>query len=60
MSSSSSSSQTSGSMGKMVEMSDNGCTSGCWNSVAAIGKLRGAGGINADGAGGGHVNRAVT
>ena len=41
MSSSSSSSQTSGLMGRMVEMSDNGSDSSCWNSMAAIGESRG-------------------
>ena len=55
MSSSSSSSQMSGSTGKMVGISDNGSGSGCWNSTVAIGKLRGVSGINVDGGdGGGH------
>jgi hypothetical protein len=40
MSSSSSSSQMSGFMGRMAEMSDNGNGSSCWKSMVAIGELR--------------------
>ena len=43
-SSSSSSPQTSGSIGRMAEMPDNGNGSGCWNSTAAIARLRNYGG----------------
>ena len=42
--SSTSSPQTSGSMGRMVEMSGSGNASGCWNSMAAIGELGRRGG----------------
>jgi hypothetical protein len=58
MSSSSSSSQMSGFMGRMVEMSDNGNGSSCWKSMAAIGELRGTSSTNVDGGdGGGHKLR---
>jgi len=53
MSSSSSSSQISGVKGRTVEISGNGNGSSCWNSMAAIGELRGTGRMNADGGGGG-------
>ena len=43
-SSSSSSPQTSGSIGRMAEIPDNGNGSGCWNSTAAIARLRNYGG----------------
>lgn len=49
MSSSSSSLQTSGSMGIMVEMSGNG--SGCSNSAEAIGEIRRASCMNVGGGG---------
>ena len=48
-SSASSSTQTSGSMGRMAEMSGNGNGSGCWNSAEAIGELRRASCMNVGG-----------